>query len=237
MVNRLLAVLMRHGDYRQPPGVPSAHLPHPLTAEGITQARASAEELQHMARQQACQLWSTIHSSRLLRAWQTAQLVAQELGRSGVAREIEQTDQLAERCVGAAANLTIQQIAEVMEADPRYGAPPEQWKSDPDYRLPLPGAESLMEAGGRVAAWIDDRLADVRRRIRTDTCVLFVGHGAAFRHAAVHLGVLQKHEVTGLSMHHCKPVWVEQDPSGGYRHVAGEWKVRTATVASEEGHD
>jgi 2,3-bisphosphoglycerate-dependent phosphoglycerate mutase len=91
----------------------------------------------------------------------------------------------------------------------------------------LQGAESLLEAGERVAGHLSHSMAalppDEHDRVK-----LFVGHGAAFRHAAWHLGVLEFGQIRQLSMYHCQPVMLEYLPDGQWRHFAGEWKVRSA---------
>ena len=43
---RLIAALIRHGDYRQLPDTPSAHQPFPLTDLGEHQAREAAAALE-----------------------------------------------------------------------------------------------------------------------------------------------------------------------------------------------
>jgi 2,3-bisphosphoglycerate-dependent phosphoglycerate mutase len=60
------------------------------------------------------------------------------------------------------------------------------------------------------------------------TLALFVGHGAAFRHAAHHLGILTFDQIAELSMYHARPVYLECLPDGRWRQVGGEWKVRAA---------
>jgi 2,3-bisphosphoglycerate-dependent phosphoglycerate mutase len=91
--------------------------------------------------------------------------------------------------------------------------------------LPLPGAESLLQAGERVAGHLSESMAalppDDHDRVK-----VFVGHGAAFRHAAYHLGVLAFEQLRQLSMFHCQPLMLEYLPDGSWRHVGGDWKVR-----------
>jgi 2,3-bisphosphoglycerate-dependent phosphoglycerate mutase len=55
---------------------------------------------------------------------------------------------------------------------------------------------------------------------------VFVGHGAAFRYAAFHLGALELDRVAALSMHHGRPVFLQSGADGRWRHVAGDWKLR-----------
>ncbi|WP_158972030.1 histidine phosphatase family protein [Chachezhania sediminis] len=215
------AAFLRHGAYAQAKGAPSAWQPYPLTDEGRGHAADGGGELARYLGDGGLSLDPVIHCSTLLRAWQTAEIVADTLVAAGLdVTEIRQTDALTERSVGSAANLTLEQIEAVLAADPRFGPPPAGWKADPDYCLPLPGAESLAEAGRRVAD-------HVRGTVSHASCVtLYVGHGAAFRHASCHLGALTAAEVPLLSMFHGRPVVLEDHPSGQWRHAGGEWKQR-----------
>ena len=225
---RLIAALVRHGAYRQLADTPSAHQPFPLVAEGARQAQAGGAWLRQQLLEQQLTLCPQVDSSRLLRAWQTAQLMLEPLQRSfAEPPEIECFDDLAERCVGSLANLSIAQIEAVVREDPRYPPLPPNWKSDSRFRLPLQGAESLLEAGERVAEHLRGRMAALAASAAGDTLKLFVGHGAAFRHAAYHLGVLDFGDLARLSMHHAHPVLIEYRPEGNWRHVGGEWKIRT----------
>lgn len=225
---RLIAAIIRHGAYRQLWDTPSAHQPFPLDAEGEAHALAAAAELRESCREHGWRLHGEIDCSCMLRAWQTAGIIADGLhdlwGEEPPV--IAGFEALAERSVGCAANLTVEQIRQVLRDDPRFPEPPPGWKSDSRYRLPLQGAESLLEAGERVAGHLRARMAELAARAVDDRLKLFVGHGAAFRHAAFHLGILTLEQVAGLSMFHGRPVFLEYTPSGGWRHVAGQWKVR-----------
>jgi broad specificity phosphatase PhoE len=224
---RLLAALIRHGDYQQLPDTPSAHQPWPLTSEGENQSREGAQRLHDMVTRNGWTLVPSIDSSRLLRAWQTATILADSLAElSSFTPRIESYDALAERGVGSLANLTITQIEDILRQDPRASSPPADWKADSHYRLPLQGAESLLEAGERVAAHLLQAMTELPRDTH-DRVKLFVGHGAAFRHAACHLGVLEFGQLRQLSMFHCQPVMLEYLPDGNWCHVEGDWKVRT----------
>lgn len=223
----MFVALIRHGEYRQPPGVPSAHLPHPLTETGLRQAEQCAREIVALANQEAWTVHTVIDSSSLLRAWQTATVMAEAMGESfGVAP----FDALAERSLGSAANLTIEAIEAILAEDPRYAAPPADWKSSADYKLPLLGAESLKESGERVAAHLTRRVDEIAAQDGERILKLSVGHGAAFRHAAAALGALKPAEVSRLSMHHGRAVIFEAAPGRAWRRVAGEWKPRAAEV-------
>ena len=224
---RLIAALIRHGDYAQLPDTPSAHQPFPLTAEGRQQSRAAASTLHTMLKHWQCMLATEVDSSNLLRAWETAAIIIEEMQHEFPAPpHLTGHDALAERGLGSAANLSTGTIEEIISADPRFGELPRNWKSNSHYRLPLQGAESLLEAGARVAGHMQQRMQVMAESTEADTLKLFVGHGAAFRHAAYHLGVLQLEQVAGLSMYHAQPVLLEYQPGGQWQHIDGDWKQR-----------
>ena len=229
---RRIAALLRHGDYCQRPDTPSALQPFPLNAAGEQQARAGASQLIDDLRGRDWQLHPVIDSSRLLRGWQTAQLVCEELAHlSGISCEVESFSDLAERSVGSAANLTVAEIEAIVEADPRYPSLPPDWKADSHFCLPLQGAESLLQAGERVAAHLRERMAQLGD-VPHDCVKLFVGHGAAFRHAACVLGAMPFGDIARLSMFHAVPVYLEMSDNGDWHHVGGEWKIRDARSES-----
>lgn len=222
---------VRHGQYAQPPNVPSAHLPHPLVAEGRGQSVAGCDTLWAEARAHRWQLCPVIDASPLLRAWETATLFAESLRERGATgTTVETFDALTERSLGAAANLTLDEIAAVIDRDPRHAALPPGWKRTTDFRLPFVGAESLRDAGDRVAA-------HVRQRAETTACPpgdglfvkVIVGHGGSLRHAAAQLGMLDPPSVHRLSMFHAAPI-VHAYQQGQWRHVFGAWKQRSAAA-------
>jgi len=224
---RLIAALIRHGDYRQLPDTPSAHQPFPLTSGGEDQARAAGIMLRKTIDSHGWLLSPRVDSSQLLRAWQTAQIIIDQLaGRFPAPPRLNGFDDLAERGLGSAANLSIASIEAVVHEDPRFPDLPPDWKSNSRFRLPLQGAESLLEAGERVAAHIGRQMESLATDAAVDTLKLFVGHGAAFRHAAYHMGVLSFEQIAQLSMYHAQPVFLEYVPNGVWRHIAGEWKIR-----------
>ncbi len=229
-MGRLIAALVRHGDYHQSPDTPSAHQPWPLTGEGEARAQAGAQALHEMIVRNGWCLVPAIDSSRMLRAWQTAVIFADELAQLTPSRPpVDSYDELAERGVGCLANLATTQIEAILQQDPRFSAPPAGWKADSHYRLPLQGAESLLEAGARVAAHLSGSMAAITQDADHDRLKIFIGHGAAFRHAACHLGVLSIEQLGQLSMYHCRPVMLEYLPGGQWRHIDGEWKVRSVS--------
>ena len=222
-MTELIAVFVRHGDYHQLADVPSAHQPFALTEQGRQQAHAAVSLIREMAQKNQWQIHPVIHSSNLLRGWQTADVIANELG---AAFHVEGFDALAERGMGSAANLTITQIEDILRADPRFDPPPPNWKSNSHYCLPLQGAESLLQAGERVAKHVMQQMLSLDDLPSGKVMQLFIGHGAAFRHAAYHLGVLRFEQIAKLSMYHARPVAITVSKDQRWKHVAGDWKVR-----------
>ncbi|PRP96942.1 histidine phosphatase family protein [Enhygromyxa salina] len=232
---RIVAALVRHGDYHQPDQVPSAQLPHPLTERGVGQARTLGQTLHEECGALGLTLDPVLDCSTLLRASQTASLAAEVLGRLDPARSftIAEFLELGERSVGAGANLTVGAIAEAIKADPRYPELPAGWKAHPRFRLPLAGAESLMMAGARVAAHIEGRIHQLRTTPGPDVLKVFISHGGALRHAAVCMGALALDDVPGLSMYHCGHVLMEHSEPDRWRQIGGAWKVRPAASAAD----
>ncbi|MEO1115690.1 MAG: histidine phosphatase family protein, partial [Pseudomonadota bacterium] len=123
------------------------------------------------------------------------------------------------------ANLTIAEIEDILDQDPRYVRPPQNWKSDSHYKLPAQGAESLMEAGARVAQCLVSHMNRLAGAPEANARI-FVGHGASLRHAAHHLGVLGLEDIRRLSMHHARPVVLKRTQQGTWHHHSGSWKER-----------
>ena len=221
MVTSLIA-LIRHGDYQQKANTPSAWQPFGLHAEGIAEVRHQAQQFAQLLQKNHWLLSPKVHSSPLLRAWQTAQLFIETLQDFFPAPpEHLQFSALAERSVGSVANLSITEIEQLLIADPRFDAAPAGWKSDSHYCLPFMGAESLYQAGSRVAQHIEQHTQSAQ----TNQIQLFFGHGAALRHAACHLNVMQLCDVSQFSMYHAHPVILSKD-SHGWQQIAGQWKLR-----------
>jgi len=224
-MGRRIAAIVRHGDYHQMAGAPSAHQPYPLNTSGKKHAAEAANIIDEIQQLNGWSIAAEIDCSQMLRAWQTADIIAQTLN-SSHKLQLQSFDDLAERCVGSAANLTAEQIGQVIHDDPRYDELPQNWKSNSEYRLPLQGAESLLDAGQRVAEHLNLRLSLLAANA-PDTLKLFVGHGASFRHAAFHLGVIKYDDIARLSMFHGRPVFLELLQDGSWVHIDGEWKIRT----------
>ncbi len=226
-MSTLYALIARHADYHQHADAPSAHQPHPLSRRGRTQATQAGATLDAWIAQEGWTLAREIHCSSLLRAWQTACLIRDQLGTLGRTHNVSEFDALCERSVGALANLTRQQIDNVLAQDPRCPPLPADWKARADFRLPVPGAESLAQAGQRVAEHIRTRMRTLHEQSGHENAQLFVGHGAALRHAAHSLGVLSARQIPRLSMHHASMVCLKWTPqTDTWQHHRGDWKVR-----------
>ena len=224
-MSRQFIAIIRHGDYHQLAGVPSAHQPFALTEQGQQQSKQATDSINTFCMEQNCVIDGDIASSELLRAWQTASLISQHLSSKP---NVVSTMALAERSVGTVANLTISEIEQAIIQDPRYTMPHENWKSDSHYQLPFAGAESLLMAGQRVADYMSAQMKIASYKSE-NTLKLFVGHGAAFRHAAYHLGVLEFEQIKQLSMFHAQAIFCEISSDGRWQHIAGDWKKRQIT--------
>ncbi|MCR9203391.1 MAG: phosphoglycerate mutase family protein [Halobacteriovoraceae bacterium] len=215
---------IRHGAYHQPKNVPSALLPHPLTEEGIKQAKDGAKELLKLVKNVGLEVHPSLFSSTSLRAYQTATYIKEELEKAfNNEFHLKQSNRLCERSVGPMANLTVKEIETILEKDPRYEVPDTGWKSTPHFRLPYPGAESLYEAGDRVARFVREQVKDSN----TKKLILFIGHGASFRFAAHHLGHWDIETARAHSMFNGRPVLLKLSKEK-LIHNVGEWKKRLA---------
>jgi len=216
--------LIRHGAYEQLKNVPSALQPFPLTKAGEEEVRKQARVFGEWLTSRCLRLDPQIDSSTLLRAWQTAAIYLEELHEFFDSEpHIASFSALCERSVGAVANLTIEEIERVLALDPRFDVPPENWKSDSRYCLPFDGAESLLDAGGRVAAHIQSWQS---QSLKNDRVKLFVGHGASIRHGAFHLNVITFDDIKRLSMFYGHPVVFELAEDQQITRLFGEWKQR-----------
>ena len=112
----------------------------------------------------------------------------------------------------------------MLAADPRLGALPEGWRRMPEFRLPVQGSESLMQAGARTATRVATSLDSIPAADPRDLMRLFVAHSGCLRHAAVQLGALDVRVVPGLSMDFAQSVFVEKLRNGDWIHIAGQFK-------------
>jgi 2,3-bisphosphoglycerate-dependent phosphoglycerate mutase len=225
---RTIAALVRHGEYHQQADTPSAHQPYALTAEGKAEVHTEVDSFAVLLEQHSLSIAERVDSSNMLRAWQTAIIFVEKLYQHQMpSMLIDSHDALAERGLGAVANMNIRQIEKVIIEDPRYEEPPLEWKSNSHYCLPFQGAESLIQAGVRVAEHLRQQMHKLRDETSVDTVKLFVGHGAAFRHAAYKLGILQYEQLAQFSMFHARPVLIEYLDDGSWRHIGGDWKIRS----------
>ncbi len=217
-------MLVRHGHFDRPENTASAHSLLPLSATGRAQAEQAAEVIATACAERSLEIDEQIDASQLLRAWQTAIVLAERLGaRSGCRYRVVERDALIERGLGSAANLTFDRIRELVELDPRLDPLPEGWRRRPDFRLPLPGAESLLDAGSRAAACIRESLDSIPAEDPRDLARLFVAHSGCLRHAAVALGALDEGIVSARSMEFVQAVLIEREPGDRWRLVGGEF--------------
>jgi len=224
---RRFAAFVRHGHFARPEGVASAHSLFPLSDEGREQARHAAEPILQLCEELGLELDQRIEASQLLRAWETANLIAESLTtRTGKRFHVLQRDELVERGIGSCANMTFDAIREMLASDPRLGLLPEGWRRMPEFRLPVQGAESLMQAGARTATRVATSLGSIPDEDPRDLMRIFVAHSGCLRHAAVQLGALDVRVVPGLSMDFAQSVFLEKFPNGDWVHIAGQFKKR-----------
>ncbi|CEP36810.1 MULTISPECIES: histidine phosphatase family protein [unclassified Halomonas] len=218
--------LIRHGAYAQLANTPSALQPYPLTEKGAQDVREQARQFGEWLATSGYQLHAEIHCSTLLRAWQTADIYREELTPLfAEPPRLRSFSALCERSVGALANLSVQEIERIVALDPRLEPLPAGWKSASEFKLPFDGAESLLEAGERVAAHLQALLAPSPGLEAAKQLQLVVGHGASIRHASYHLDVIPFSDIKRLSMFHGHPVVFERHHQGWSR-LYGNWKQR-----------
>jgi len=221
---RRIAAFVRHGDFDRSENTASAHSPRCLSPLGHRQAEAAAAPIAALCREHGLTIDARIEASQLLRAWETANLLATALEPlTGRTHHVTEHDELLERGLGSAANLTLDEISELLARDPRLDPLPEGWRRMPEFRLPLPGAESLMQAGARAAARVVESTDSIPDDDPTDIARLFVAHSGCLRHAAVVLGAIDVREVAGLSMDFLGCVLLEKTASGDWVHLAGSF--------------
>ncbi|MCW8931717.1 MAG: phosphoglycerate mutase family protein [Gammaproteobacteria bacterium] len=226
-MSRLIAAFLRHGNYDQLNDTPSAMQPFGLSQEGQEQAKSGAELILSYSQKYSLAIHSIVNCSTLLRAWQTAVIIKKEIESKKISTfYVESHNELCERSVGSVANLTTDQIEKLLAVDPRFERPKKNWKSDSHYCLPFQGAESLLNSGQRVAEHIRLSMYKIKPKINEDTIMIFVGHGASFRHAAYHLKLLSFEQISQLSMFHARPLFFEYHDNHYFQHIGGEWKVR-----------
>jgi 2,3-bisphosphoglycerate-dependent phosphoglycerate mutase len=214
--------LIRYGEYQQLENTPSALQPFPLTSKGAEEVRNQARRFGKWLSDSGHLLETDIHCSSLLRAWQTAEIFREELEPFFVAEaQTRSFPALCERSVGALANLSVSEIERIVDMDPRLAPLPKGWKSNSDFKLPFDGAESLLEAGERVACHLRSLpVFEPSQRIQ-----IVVGHGASIRHASYYLDVIPFSDIRRLSMFYGHPV-VFQRVNQHWTRIYGNWKHR-----------
>ena len=227
---RRVSVLVRHGHFDRPEDTASAHSLLPLSETGHAQAEAAARVIAGRCAEHGLAIDKRIEASQLLRAWQTANVLSEQLTQyTDTKHHVIQRDELIERGLGSAANLTFTRIGELVAADSRLGPLPEGWRRTPEFRLPFPGAESLMDAGKRVAGRIETSMDSISDEDPSDIARLFVAHSGCLRHASVVLGALDVRLVSGLSMDFVQAILLEKLPDGSWVQLAGEFQKHLPT--------
>jgi broad specificity phosphatase PhoE len=153
------------------------HTPTPLSELGIRQAEATGRAL---ARENV----TAIYSSDLLRALQTAEPLAREVG-----IEIQRTSALRERSVGRLEGLTFEDAAEAF---------PEEYAAllRRDFEHVLTGGESYRQLLDRAAAELDRA---IERNVG--------GTLAVFSHTGT-ICILALHLMGALDAPNLRPVWI-----------------------------
>ena len=227
---RRVAVLVRHGHFDRPEDTASAHSLLPLSETGRAQAEAATGVMAARCADHGLTIDKRVEASQLLRAWQTANVLCEQLTQyTNTTHHVIQRDELIERGLGSAANITFTRIRELVALDSRLGDLPEGWRRTPEFRLPFPGAESLMDAGKRVATRIEQSMDSISDDDSQDVARLFVAHSGCLRHAAVVLGALDVRRVSGLSMDFVQSVLIEKLPDGSWVQLAGEFQKHLPT--------
>jgi len=222
---RRIAAFVRHGHFARPEGTASAHSLFPLSPKGRGQARAAVDAILDFAEEFGLDVDARLEASQLLRAWETAKVIAEELeSRTGRSFHVLQRNDLIERGIGSAANMRFEDIEALLAEDPRIAPLPKGWRRRPEFRLPVQGAESLMQAGARVAARVSASMNSIPADDSRDVMRLFVAHSGCLRHAAVTLGALDVRKVPGLSMGFAQTVLIEKMPNGEWVHLAGQFE-------------
>ena len=233
---RRVAGFVRHGHFERPEQTASAHSLFALSSLGRDQARCAADPILELCEEFGLELDSRIEASQLLRAWETAKLLAEKLeARTGRRFHVLQRDELIERGLGSCANLTFDRIQERIAADPRLAPLPEGWRRMPEFRLPVQGAESLMMSGARVAARVAASLGSIPAEDSRHLLRLFVAHSGCLRHAAVQLGALDVRTVSGLSMDFAQTILIEKMHNGDWVHIAGQLQKHLSPQSEGQG--
>lgn len=222
---RRIAAFVRHGHFARPEGTASAHSLFPLTQTGREQARDAVDAVLDFADEFNLEVDARLESSQLLRAWETAKIIVEGLeSQTSRSFHVLQRNELIERGIGSAANMRFDDIEAILAKDPRIAPLPKGWRRLPEFRLPVQGAESLMQAGSRVASRIAASMNSIPNDDSRDVMRLFVAHSGCLRHAAVVLGAIDVRKVPGLSMGFAQTVLIEKMPNGEWIHLAGQFE-------------
>jgi len=229
-MSRLIAVFLRHAQLEQPKGVPAANLPHGLTAKGEDQAADAAQRLHALAEEMDFKIDDDLECGASQPVWQTAAILGEELDDlTGRRYRAVERSELMGRSLGGAANLTVKQIETLIAEDPRFTKPPKAWLSNPAYRPPFPGAETLGAAGERAGGFIKRRAEEMWPHLTGDTLKVFVGHGATLVQAAAWLGAIPAKTAAQKVLPHAHWALIEFRASGRCTLLSAAWRKPAKT--------
>ena len=169
---------------------------HPLTERGVEQARALAHRLEEVR-------FESIHSSPILRAVQTAHILAENSG-----MPVEVTEALREWSVG------VYEGTSAPEGWDLHRRVQEDWYFHDKPESKMPGGESFNEVQARFVPFIEGLVA---RHSGTDHNLLCVAHGGIF---TAMLPVILKNIdhafIIEQGVAHTSPIIAEERPDGLY---------------------
>ena len=169
---------------------------HPLTEMGVAQARALAQKLAGIP-------FESIHSSPVLRAMQTAQIVAEQLH-----VPVEVTEALREWSVGIYEGTTDPEGWEL------HRKVQEDWYFHNKPGSRMPGGESFDEIRERFVPLIENL---IQKHKNTDRNILCVAHGGLYTAMLpVIIENIDHAFVTEKGVAHTSPIIIEVRPAGLY---------------------
>ncbi|WP_111979216.1 histidine phosphatase family protein [Algibacillus agarilyticus] len=192
----IYALFICHTESDLLPNAPEGQQPFSLTHNGVRSAKQLVKKVDSLSEQLNCRIAHYIDSSQTLAAWQTADAIAEILSLNhGHEYKTDAFDALSNASLGALANLSFDDIEDVVRHDPRFPALPDDWRINGCYRLPVQGAESPMDAGKRLIKHVHQRLTALAETAEQATIKIFVSHDKVLRHAMCELGLLKQPDI------------------------------------------
>lgn len=213
-------VVLTHGTH-QNWGPSHGYLSERLNPLGEQQAKTCAEDLIRYCRQHELLINEEIHTAPSLKAYQTAHILAHEISQGQEHLEVLECEQLSERKLGEATNLSLDEIEQILKLDPRTQSPSRGWEHNSWYKLPFSGAESLMEAGLRVAAHLQKCTEELH--FGPKRCQVVIADSNAICHAASCLGLIQSKDIPQRKLAPCAPLFLHRRHRGHWELISGQW--------------